>query len=137
MARASFDPHYRESWNEAQMSAVLAGPGGLLLVAYDAHGRAVAFALCRHVVDEVELLLCATHPAARRRGLGRATIAAVIAEGRRRGAARLFLEVRESNAPARALYGGCGLKPVGCRKSYYRSVSGELFDAITMALTFP
>jgi len=32
----------------------------------------------------------------------------------------VYLEVRESNAPARALYAAHGFKEVGRRKQYYR-----------------
>jgi len=134
MARLSFDPHYREAWNEAQMAAVVAGKGGFLLARFEMAGQPVAFALCRQVVDEVELLLCATHPQHRRKGLGRDVIRAVVAESHGRGARRLFLEVRSSNAGARALYAACGMVEQGIRKAYYRTITGEPLDAITLGL---
>lgn len=133
LARLSFDPHFREAWNEAQIAAVLASAGGFLLMLGE-DGLPLAFALCRQVLDEVELLLCATHPDLRRRGIGRQTMAAVIQESRRRGAVRLFLEVRTSNATAKAMYAACGLQAQGVRKAYYRTVTGEPVDAITLSL---
>ncbi len=132
LAGLAFDPHYREAWNAAQIAAVLAGPGGFLLLA--PRPAPLAFALCRQVLDEVELLLCATHPGLRRTGLGRAMLAAVVAATRTRGGSRLFLEVRASNTAARALYAAIGMEQQGLRKSYYRSLSGEGIDAITLGL---
>ena len=47
---------------------------------------------------------------ARRRGVGRALLAACEAEARRAGRDRLTLWVTIDNAPARALYEGCGFR---------------------------
>ena len=47
-------------------------------------------------------------PAWRRSGLGTAVTAALAAEASRRGAGRIFLQVEEQNAAARALYRRCG-----------------------------
>lgn len=116
------------------MAAVLASNGGFLLL----HGpsrQPIAFALCRQVLDEVELLLCAAHPDHRRAGLGRQIIQAVVDVARSRNAVRLFLEVRASNNSARALYAACGMQQQGVRKSYYRTVTGEPLDAITLGLS--
>ncbi len=132
LARASFEPRYREAWNEAQMATVVVGKGGFLLARFSANNQPLAFALCRQAADEVELLLCATHPLHRRNGLGRDAIKAVMAESQERGARRLFLEVRACNSGARALYASCGFLEQGIRKAYYRTVTGEPLDAITL-----
>jgi GNAT superfamily N-acetyltransferase len=50
-------------------------------------------------------------PAHRRRGLARAGLEALFAECRRRGVLAVNVEVGDTNAPARALYGGFGLAP--------------------------
>ena len=47
-------------------------------------------------------------PAWRRAGLGRAVTAGLAAQAAARGAERLFLQVEEDNAAARALYARCG-----------------------------
>ncbi len=46
----------------------------------------------------------ATHPSARRRGLGRAVVAALLAWGRARGLASAYLQVAENNTGAQAVY---------------------------------
>jgi ribosomal protein S18 acetylase RimI-like enzyme len=64
--------------------------------------------------DEFEILNLAVAPESRRRGLGRALLLAALARG-----GRWFLEVRESNAAARALYGSLGFREIGERRAYY------------------
>ena len=56
-------------------------------------------------------------------------MAAVIAAAKERGATAMTLEVRPSNAPARALYAHYGFREAGVRKKYYHD-NGE--DAIIM-----
>lgn len=134
LATRAFDPHFREAWSAVEIAGLLATADSWLEL-----GRAgsvpIAFALCRHVHEEVELLLCAIEPDWRRRGLGRRLVARVAEQARQRGASRLFLEVRSSNAPAIALYHACGFVPIGTRPDYYRTLAGERIDAITLALT--
>jgi ribosomal protein S18 acetylase RimI-like enzyme len=77
-----------------------------------------AYAVWRRNVDEVELLRVAVHPASRRHGLARLLLTSDAA-GVFCGASRVHLEVRESNAPARALYESLGFTEVGKRPRYY------------------
>lgn len=76
---------------------------------------------------EGELLRIAVAPTARRQGHARALLLASEKALRAEGITELFLEVRISNAPARALYEAMGWRPQGLRKRYYRD--GE--DAAT------
>lgn len=109
---AAFPPP--ERWSAAAFATQLALPGvfGLL----DERG---GMALARAVADEAELLTIAVHPEARRLGVGRALLTAVLAEAVRRGAETVFLEVAETNAPARALYAALAFAPLGRRPGYY------------------
>lgn len=109
---ASFLPG--EGWSAAAFATQLALPGvfGLL----DERG---GLALARAVADEAEVLTIAVHPEARRLGVGRALLAAALAEAARRGAETVFLEVAETNAPARGLYAALAFAPVGRRPGYY------------------
>jgi ribosomal-protein-alanine N-acetyltransferase len=114
------------------MAGLLASPGvaGLFL---EAGGEAEGFALCRMAADEAELLTIAVRSDRRRRGTGRALLAAVIARARHGGAANLFLEVAADNAPARSLYAQAGFVQVGRRAGYYRRANG-LADALVLRL---
>jgi ribosomal-protein-alanine N-acetyltransferase len=133
MAKAAFDPHYREAWSAAQMTGLLASGNGWLLIASDDLGVA-AFALSRVSGDEAELLLCGTRPDRRRRGLA-SQMLAIVAEGaRRRSAERLFLEVRATNEAAMSLYLANGFRQIGLRPGYYRTMTGVSIDAVTLVL---
>jgi ribosomal protein S18 acetylase RimI-like enzyme len=78
---------------------------------------------------EAELLRIAVDPARRGAGLARALLEACETELAATGIRDLHLEVRRSNAAARALYAGSGWRESGQRKGYYRD--GE--DAVLYA----
>jgi [ribosomal protein S18]-alanine N-acetyltransferase len=127
----AFDPRYGEAWTSAQCLGMLSLPGVWLVIA-SLDGADVGFALARVVADEAELLLLATRPAARRRGVAGALLRAVIAEAEARGVAQLHLEVRAGNDAVR-LYRREGFEKVGERKNYYKGKMGQAFDAHTYA----
>jgi ribosomal-protein-alanine N-acetyltransferase len=79
--------------------------------------------------DEAELANLAVAAAERRLGIGRILLDDVIAEAGTRGANRIYLEVRESNAAARALYSQAGFREMGRRRRYY---SAPVEDAVIM-----
>ena len=88
-----------------------------------------AYACCYLVAGELQINDIAVHPDARRRGLGGWLLDEILERATRRGARRATLEVRPSNAAARALYGSRGFAVSGRRPGYYAD-SGE--DAILM-----
>ena len=84
------------------------------------------FVLARAVAGEAEILSIGVVPAHRRKGLGRRLLSTAAVEARRRGAARLFLEVASDNAPALALYRRAGFAKVGRRAGYYHRPAGAV-----------
>ena len=80
----------------------------------------LGFLLARIIGDECELENIVVADRRQRRGLGSKLIRALIDAARAQRAKRIFLEVRESNAGARALYEKCNFAITGRRKSYYR-----------------
>jgi ribosomal-protein-alanine N-acetyltransferase len=82
-------------------------------------GALAGYVALRRIVDECWVLNIATHPTARRRGIGARLMEAGTARGRAWLSSSLWLEVREGNASARALYERCGLAVVGRRPGYY------------------
>jgi [ribosomal protein S18]-alanine N-acetyltransferase len=92
-------------------------------------GEIRGFLLAWRAADELHLTDLGVTAAARRRGIARALVGALCAEGRRLGSRVVLLEVRESNEAARALYGALGFEELDRRKRYY-SDSGE--DAVVM-----
>jgi ribosomal-protein-alanine N-acetyltransferase len=109
-AQAFTDPR---PWTEAEFAALLAGPGILLAAAPQ------GFALARIAADEAELLTIAVAAPARRQGLGRRLLAAVLARAEAQGARTVWLEVAADNAAARALYAALGFAEAGRRRGYY------------------
>lgn len=101
------------AWSPAELEQLFAQRGAVLV------GHAQGFALARLIADEAELLTIAVAPDTRRQGYGQALLEAVEARVRDLGGARIFLEVAQDNAAARALYEGSGYRPQGRRAGYY------------------
>lgn len=85
----------------------------------DAGGDVVGFLVARHLAGEWELENVIVAPAARRQGLGKQLLDALLLAARETAGGSVFLEVRESNAAARALYEKSGFEPIGRRRCYY------------------
>lgn len=100
-------------------------------VVEDGKGVIVGYAVCSQVADEGEILNLATAPGARRKGIGRALLAAVLQWLGEHGAVKVFLEVRRSNEAAIAMYEAAGFATLGVRPNYYRRPTE---DAVTMVL---
>jgi ribosomal-protein-alanine acetyltransferase len=110
---------------EASLSAAQWDPGGDNLLVAESGDAVVGFLLWQAVAsDEAEILNLAVQPAFRRQG-----IALELLKGL--SMPRIFLEVRESNHAARALYLRAGFEECGLRKKYYDNPSE---DGIVMRL---
>jgi [ribosomal protein S18]-alanine N-acetyltransferase len=92
------------------------------------------FVLSRLAADEAEILTIALDPALRGRGLSRQLLGSHLPALQRRGAARLFLEVEDGNAPAERLYRTAGFAIVGQRDGYYPKPDGSRARAHVMRL---
>ena len=76
-------------------------------------------------------------PAARRTGVGRALVAAVLDRARAMpGLRQVLLGVEAGNAPARALYEGFGFEPFGYERAAL-VVDGAAYDEVHMVWTLP
>ena len=91
----------------------------------DAERALVGYVVAMVMADEGEIADVAVAPSARRRGVGRTLIERVAADLTGEGVRSLYLEVRESNAAARALYDAMGFAPVGRRRGYYQMPSED------------
>jgi ribosomal-protein-alanine N-acetyltransferase len=78
-----------------------------------------AYALLRLTPPDAELLRLAVHPRSRRRGAAGELLTAALAELRRHGCERWWLEVRRDNGPALGLYRRFGFELVATRRRYY------------------
>jgi [ribosomal protein S18]-alanine N-acetyltransferase len=91
----------------------------------------VGFLLAWRAADELHLTDLGVTALARRRGVARALVSELRREGERGGAIVVLLEVRESNAPAIALYGVLGFEELDRRARYYSDTDE---DAVVMRL---
>ncbi len=105
-------------------------PGGVarITLVIESDGQIAGFIVARCIDQEWELENMAVRPASRRQGLGRALVERLLRLAREASAARIFLEVRESNQTARRLYSQLGFRETGRRPSYY---SHPVEDATT------
>ena len=121
---------FTSPWTEANFRhEIEENPLALNLVAR-AEGRVVAFACAHIVADELMINDLAVDSSVRRLGHASVLLRRLIESARIRGCRRATLEVRPSNAPARALYEAFGFDVVGRRRGYYAD-TGE--DALLLA----
>jgi ribosomal-protein-alanine N-acetyltransferase len=135
-------------WSRHQYQASLAATGGqrserFASLAED-DGRAqpegvshatsgiLAFLIAHRIDAEWELENIVVAPSARRRGVAMRLLGEFIEHVRAHQGTAVFLEVRESNQGARALYRKAGFTETGLRKSYY---SNPPEDAILCRLS--
>lgn len=127
-----------DAWSADSMAAELAGPHTYYLVAFQPDTPDVvdgyAGLLAPSGGTEGDVQTIAVAEGARRHGLGRALLASLVAEARRRGVAQVFLEVRADNPAAQRLYTAFGFEQLGVRRGYYQP---DNVDAIVMRLTVP
>lgn len=101
---------------------VLQSPDGLL-----------GYGLLSIAAEEAHILNVCVDPRCQSSGYGRRLLRELVAVARQRGALRVFLEVRPSNAPAIALYQSEGFNEIGRRPRYYPATRGRE-DALVMAV---
>lgn len=117
-------------WSEAQYRDVLlprtTTTGNLVLVAEKTPGQTseaaaplLGFLVARQIAPEWELENIVVAASVRRNGVGKQLLKALLDAARQSNSQAVFLEVRNSNAAARALYESAGFVFSGRRNSYY------------------
>ena len=113
-----------DAWSAESMSSELASAHTYYLFAFDpATPDALAGyggLLAPRGSGEADIQTLAVAPSARRQGLGRTLVSALLAEAAARGAGEVFLEVRADNPNARALYDSLGFEQIAVRAKYYQ-----------------
>lgn len=111
---------FSDPWSEKSILSELENPLSCWLVAMDGE-RLAGYVGSQTVLGETDMMNLAVDPDYRRKGLGKELILSLIEALRQRGSRCLTLEVRDSNAPARALYEGLTFQEIGRRRNYYRN----------------
>jgi len=119
-------------WSEAEYRRLFAEAGrAVLVIGEDA---VQGFIVGRDLGPEWEIENVVVVSSVQRCGLGTRLVQELLDLARSRGAQMVFLEVRESNRAARALYSKSGFVQTGRRKSYYRNPEE---DALVCKKLFP
>jgi ribosomal protein S18 acetylase RimI-like enzyme len=113
---ANLSPH---ALNQSDSSAsATAGSNSIYLCALD--NQVVAVLQWRDLGEEAEILDLAVPIRYRRKGYARSLMTDFLGMASEHGVRDVFLEVRESNGAARALYCQLGFELSGRRPNYYR-----------------
>jgi len=119
---------YSHPWSQGNFIDSLAA-GHLAEVLTD--DGLVGYFVAMEGVDELHLLNLTVAPTRQGHGHGSALLAAVLAHAHARQLPTVWLEVRASNARARALYARRGFDEAGLRRGYYPAARGRE-DAVVM-----
>ena len=111
---------FADPWSEKSVASELTNPLSLWLVALD-DDRVTGYVGSQSVMGESDMMNIAVHPDYRRQGIAEKLCLSLVEVLRGKGNYSLTLEVRASNAPAKALYEKLGFQQVGLRKNYYRN----------------
>ena len=132
-ALAALDARCNPSpWLAAQFQTALHSPHDYVVVLEGAGQTLAGFAVWQTLFDESELHLIATEPALRRQGLATQLLNEWFQTAAAENLQRLFLEVREGNLNAQALYRKHGFAECGRRRDYYPLAEGGREDAVWM-----
>jgi [ribosomal protein S18]-alanine N-acetyltransferase len=114
------DRAFTNPWTRDMLAAELARSdfARLYVLRLPGHGI-VGFCSCWIVGDELHVNTIAVDAPHRRAGLGQYLMREVMRQAAACGVRRATLEVRESNLPARRMYGRLGFTVAGVRRGYY------------------
>jgi ribosomal-protein-alanine N-acetyltransferase len=124
-------------WNPQQYTNLFSpeSPPNQVTLVIQQDEQVVGFLAARQIAcPEWEIDNVAVSGPARRRGLGSHLLGSFLDLVRSRGGIAVYLEVRESNRAARALYEKWAFQEAGRRKSYYHDPDE---DALVLRFSFP
>lgn len=123
---------YSHPWTQGNfLDAIKSGYLTQVLMAGDS---LLGYFVAMKGVDEVHLLNITVAPEYQGQGWARIMLESLAIWARGQGAQWLWLEVRQSNARAIAIYEAHGYRRVGLRKNYYPGDQGQREDAVVMSL---
>ncbi|PTQ90605.1 ribosomal protein S18-alanine N-acetyltransferase [Agitococcus lubricus] len=112
------------------------GLGRHLCTVAEYQHQIIGFSVVQFIVDEAHLLNIAIDPQYQKRGFAKVLLAKVFAQAQDKNASTLFLEVRQSNQRALAIYQMAGFNEIGLRKNYYPSPNGKEHAVIMAYMLF-
>ena len=121
---------FADPWSEKALELLLSDGAYGAVCLWE--GRVMAYGGVLWAPYEGQITNIATHPDARRKGLGAAVLEHLIAEAKSRNCEQLSLEARVSNIPAISLYERYGFEKMGLRRGFYKHPTE---DAYVMCLS--
>lgn len=115
-------------WSKAQWEADLELAHSFYFIE-EQNDEIVGFLACHLVVDEIEIMQVAVHPAQQKQGIAQQLLKQLASFAHEKVAISIFLEVRESNQAAKQAYRKSGFEEIGIRKKYYHA---PVEDAVLM-----
>ena len=125
------DMGYADEWNKDMLLSALKNQNfyGLKVISDINKEEVLGYIHYSLSVDSMDINSVFVFPSFRRKGIAEKLLSVVIDTAKEKRLDKIFLEVRETNAPAIKLYQKAGFNKVGTRKKYY--FDGE--NAIVMA----
>ena len=111
---------FSDPWSEEAFVGMLDSPLALFTVALGDDDEVIGYTAATGAWEDGEILSVAVENPARGKGIGGALLDSAIAALKNQLVTRVFLEVRESNAAAIALYKSRGFEQMSVRRNYYR-----------------
>lgn len=122
---------YAYPWTEGNFRDCLSGNYESWLL--ESEGNIIGHGVISAAVGEAHLLNVCVAKRSQRQGFGRIILRYLVERSKALDAGTMFLEVRESNLSALALYQSEGYEQIGIRKNYYPAIAGRE-HAIVMSL---
>ena len=125
------DMGYVDEWNKDMLLSALKNQNfyGIKVIRDKIKEEVLGYIHYSLSVDSMDINSVFVFPSFRRKGVAEKLLSVVIDTAKEKRLDKIFLEVRETNAPAIKLYQKAGFNKVGTRKKYY--FDGE--NAIVMA----
>ncbi len=115
--RLEKDEGFTDLWTASMIESGF--NGGLAALGYKEDGETVCVALYSVGTDFTDIEIVLTASRCRRQGYASALLKEIIARAKRGGTGKVFLEARQSNVAATALYESLGFTEISVRKKYY------------------
>lgn len=114
-------------WSENSLAMLTEEPNVGFVAFCD--GRIVGYGGMQCILDEGQITDIAVLPAYRRRGIAAELLCGLLSYAREQGLSVIFLEVRESNAPALSLYRDrFGFEVLGVRRGFYSHPKEDAYN---------
>ncbi len=110
--------NFSRPWSYEAFLKTLSDENYIVMIAKEADAL-LGYCVLLCTGEEADITNVCTAPEARGKGVATGMLTALMEAGKSRGVTEFFLEVRESNAPARSLYTKLGFEEIGLRKNYY------------------